>query len=793
MMKRQYKYFFLALLLALVPGTVYSQKISEVLFEQDPAGFQFSEDLLMNQIQSRKGDNYSERVVNEDVKRLYAKGFFSDVVSIVNIQPDGSRQLIFKVSPKPVVEKVVFNGNRKYSDSVLRKFVRLTLDNPLNDAELKESLDRLRNFYHEQGLKNSKINFEIQNVSPNQIQVVFQIDESLRVRIHDVFAEGATVFDLSEIQDAIATRYALLSASWLSWLPLEQEAGLLDKTVLEQDKTRLRELYWRKGYLDFTVKDILVSAYDGDPEWADVTFVVEEGEPYFVGDIKITGAVECTEDELRKMLSLKSGDVYNVQLEQRDLEMIESIYAPMGYDEFYINVVRNPNYETHTVDLEYILNEGRPYTIGRIYVTGNKYTKYKVIVRETLLQEGDPVDREKIEISKQRLLGMGYFGGPEAARRRRQGNEPVNNVEGVEIVTFNSPEPGKKDVYINVQERPFISGRVGAAVSDSDGVAGMLEIQHSNVDLFDPENYFTGGGQRARISALAGTETMDLQFDFTEPWLFDMPLRFDTSVFYHEVMYDDWDESRLGFTVSLMKNILDDYTTITGGYTFEQVRVMDMARKLSSKFQSQKGRELVGRVFAEIERDTLDNPYDPRNGYDVSLYGALNSQAFGGTVDYYKLELKGVNYYSFFHDWFVLMTAFKIGSVNTFNGDEVPLFDRYFLGGGDSIRGFPYRSIGPADGNEDNYGGQFMWLGTVELSHPIYSIFRGAFFTDIGNATSGSFGPFGSPNMGIGYGLRINVPGIVLPIRLDLAYPIVCHQEGVKKRLRFHFSAGFSI
>ena len=195
----------------------------------------------------------------------------------------------------------------------------------------------------------------------------------------------------------------------------------------------------------------------------------------------------------------------------------------------------------------------------------------------------------------------------------------------------------------------------------------------------------------------------------------------------------------------------------------------------------------------ELQRDTLDNPYDPRNGYLVSLYGALNSQGLGGTIDYYKLELKGNNYVSFCNDWFVLMTAFKLGTVGTFNGDHVPLFDRYFLGGGDTLRGFPYRSIGPADCNDDNYGGQFMWLGTVELSHPIYSIFRGAAFMDIGNSTSGSFGPFGDPNMGVGYGLRINVPGIAVPIRLDLAYPLVCNQPDVKKRLRFHFTAGFSI
>ena len=130
--------------------------------------------------------------------------------------------------------------------------------------------------------------------------------------------------------------------------------------------------------------------------------------------------------------------------------------------------------------------------------------------------------------------------------------------------------------------------------------------------------------------------------------------------------------------------------------------------------------------------------------------------------------------------------------MGTFNGDMVPLYDRYFLGGGDSVRGFPYRSIGPVDNNDDNYGGEFMYLFTAELSHPIYKFLRGAVFCDVGDATSAHFGPISQPNVGVGYGLRIMVPGINMPIRLDLAYPIVCNQEGVSRKLRFHFNMGFS-
>ena len=568
-----------ALWLVSLSGAAFSQQISEVVFEQDPNNsFFFSDDLLFSQIQSRKGSKYSERNVNDDVKRLYAKGYFSDVVSVVEIQPDGSRRVIFRITPKPLVSLVVFKGNKKYSDEVLSKMVHLPVGYPLNDAQLKQSLDELRRFYTEsEGLTDSNISFKIVKDAPEEqgssVHVEFIIEEGLRVRVNSVQFRNAEAFDVAEMRNAIATRYSLFSSPWLSWLPLQAGAGLLSTEILEQDKVRLKELYWRKGYLDFTVKDIQLVQKD-KPELVDVIFVVDEGEPYQIGNISISGAARFSEDEIRQVLTQKSGDTYNVLLEQQDIDAVSGMYAPLGYDDFYAYVVRNPNYETHTVDLEYRLSEGQPYTIGKVYVSGNRFTKYPVIMRETLLQEGDPVDREKIEISKQRLLGMGYFGA-----------DTPDPEDGVSIITANAAESGKKDVYIEVQENRFITGRIGATASDTDGIAGMFELTHSNMDLFDPENYFTGGGQRARLSAIVGTESMDFSLDFTEPWLFGVPLRLDYSTYYHETRYDDWDESRLGLTVSLSKNIFDEFTSVTGGYTFELVRIMDMAHKMSYKFK----------------------------------------------------------------------------------------------------------------------------------------------------------------------------------------------------------------
>ena len=259
--------------------------------------------------------------------------------------------------------------------------------------------------------------------------------------------------------------------------------------------------------------------------------------------------------------------------------------------------------------------------------------------------------------------------------------------------------------------------------------------------------------------------------------------------------YDDWEEQRIGVTTALTKRIFDDFTTISGGYTFEHVRIHSMSKHMSEVFQKEKGGSYAGRFHLSLERDTRDNALDPTSGYMVNLLGSVSSELFGGTNNYYRLELKGMNYYSIFDKMFIWSIGGKIGMIGSI-GDwkkDPPLYERYFLGGGDSVRGFPYRSIGPTDRNKDNYGGDFMYVLTSEISHPIWDFVRGAVFIDVGNATHSRFGPFSSPNIGVGYGLRIKLPVVNAPIRLDLAYPLLNNQRGVANRIRFHFSMGLSM
>ena len=440
--------------------------------------------------------------------------------------------------------------------------------------------------------------------------------------------------------------------------------------------------------------------------------------------------------------------------------------------------VRHEDFENKTVDIVYEITEGRKYFVRQVIITGNTETKDKVIRRDLVIHDGDPLDTRRIDVSRQRLLGMGYF-------------------ENVEASAVGADALDEKDVVFKVQEKPTrYNFRIGAGASDISNFFGMAEISTDNFDIMNPGNWFYGGGQRMRIQGVLGIDNAGFNVDFVEPWLFDLPLRFEISGYMNMVDYDEWRENRVGFRTSLTRRIFDDFTSVTLGYKFEYVKINEVSHRFKDYMREnrQTDGQLVSQPSLTLERDTRDSLMDPTSGYNASLFGSVTPQFLGSSSNYYRLEAKGSYYYSFFDKAIVAMVGGKIGTVATVNRDkDVPIFERYFLGGSDSLRGFDYRSVSPTFGHGNNYGGQTMLQLTAEVTHPIWGPIRGAVFCDVGNAWKNSFEmDLSEINVGVGYGLRIRLPVINAPIKLDLAYPIVNNQDYESNKLRFHFNLGFS-
>ena len=740
--------------------------IKSIKFDQQ-GGYTFPQKMLLFNMQQKVGRQYSKDTLNDDIKRLYGLGFFDDVVSEVKNLPGDSVEIIVKINVKPRVNKILFKGNKKYPTKELKENVVLDTGMPLNDNKLRISANRIRAFYKDKGYNDAQIAPTLKSVGKNKIDVTFNIKENLRLKVDDVTFTGATVFSSWTLKGAIANRHSYLSRFL--------EMGLLERKEMEKDKVRLRNLYWNKGYLDFKVKDIKITHEKDNPEYVDLNFILFEGKPYKMGKITILGNKVFKVKELLPLMRIRKGMIYNDDLVKKSIEMIQNAYESLGYANISCREVRLADFKTHIVDLQIVINEGRKYTINRVVISGNNITKDKVIRRELVIQPGDPLDKNRIKASKERLMGMGYF-------------------KKVEAVTVNSNDFNKKNVAFEVEEKPAYQFKVGGGVSSYYSLVGMAEIVSNNFDILDPGNYFRGGGQRMRLQGMVGIERNSLNFDFVEPWLFDIPLRLAINGYWNTVVYPNWNETRLGIKNTLTKKVFDDFTSATVGYKFEQVNVFNMERSKSAELRSNEGRQYVSQVSLLLNRDTRDSMYNPTSGYNVNATGALAMRGIGSTNDFYRLELKGSHYWSLLDKALIFHAGAKIGTVSQFNRNKkAPIFERYFLGGGETIRGFPYRSVSPVDVNDDPIGGQTMLLATATMTHPIYKFVRGAIFVDAGAAWENSFSmDFGKMNLGAGYGLRIKVPYLQAPIQLDLAYPIVSNVDGLSQKIRFHFNMGFT-
>lgn len=763
---------FLALLFAVVSGAA---EVNKVIFRQEGKS-RLADVQLRSQVKLQTGVQYTRETLDADIKRLHGTGNFSDVTAEALPQPGNKVDIVFTVTPRPRISEIKFSGNAKFPTHELGRELTIAEGAILNDLALRESISKLRKFYMDRGYRDVVIPPPALVTDPEgNVSVTIKIEEHLRLKIHDVKFAGATVFSQWNLRHSIATRF-----SYLNYFPFINDYlnhGVLDRPELDLDKARLRDKYHDAGYLDFRIDKVEMVPLADDPEYVDITFHITEGKPYKVGKVEVVGANLFKNGEADRRVRLKTGDTFNRSLENASGRGIAGLYETLGYCDVICRPVRSEDFEKKTVDLRFEVTEGRKYHVRDVIITGNTATKDKVIRRELAIQPGDPVDRNRIAVSRQRLLGMGYF-------------------TKVEAVPVNADALDEKDVRITVQEKESrYQFRIGAGASDVNSVFGMAEISADNFDILNPSDWFYGGGQRLRIRGIYGIENAGFNVDFVEPWFMDKPIRFELSSYMNLTEYEEWDEWRVGARTSWQRRIFDDFTSVAVGYKFEVVRVKNVGHRLKDYFRAEDldGTFQVSQPSLSITRDTRDSLTDPTEGYNLNFFASITPQIFGSSSTYYRMEAKGSYYLSFFDKAIIAMVGAKFGTVSCFDRDEdVPVFERYFMGGSESLRGFEYRSVSPTY-NRRNIGGQTMLLLTSEISHPIWGPIRGAAFIDVGNAWRNSYCLRVSDiNIGAGYGLRIKIPQLNVPIKLDLAYPVLNNQEHASSRVRIHFNVGFT-
>lgn len=786
------------LLLAWLPGLqgqMIAPRVHKILIRQigPPA---VSDDFVRANIRTKEGDPLYRATVDEDISALYRTGYFYQIRVDQNPTPDGT-DVTFVLQGKPILTSIQIEGNHKLSLKKLKKKLTVKVGEPLDEEKLFEDSLEMQKLYEKSGYQDTKVVVESPSIDEalGQATVVIRITESPKVRIKDVVFEGVHGFSQSKLRKVIKTR-----RRWMfSWLT---GSGVLKKDQFEDDKDTLVEFFQNQGYIDMTIQDVKFEMVT--PSKMTIRIFVNQGRQYKVGTVAFTGnTVFSTNDFLKGLtidhqlmrLKMRPGEIFKPAEFAEDADTLRDMYGSRGYltrdqnGSTLITQTRTANPEAQTMDLAYTIDEGEKNYIEKINIQGNVKTKDKVLRRELAVYPGEVYDMVRVKISKERLENLQYF------------SKVDTQAEDTEI-------PNHKNLVIGVEEKGTASLTVGAGFSSVEALVGFIELRQGNFDLFNPPT-FTGAGQKLEVRASLGTELQDYELNFIEPWLFDKQLQLGVDLYHRYNYYDSlngqYTETFDGGTFSLTKALLPQvrgtlsytpeqvHVAINQGYTtnvaYELVtqtnglserKAIASLPNISTNIYDERGSQFISKLGLGLTYDTRDSFNQPSRGQETTLSTEVATAP--GDAQFYKLELKTD---WFFHGFFkgqVLEIGARAGIVDPYgNSDHIPIYERWFLGGLYSLRGFRYRQVGPMDNFGEPLGGDTYFYGSAEYSIPLFKYVRFLLFYDIGNVYADPYSFDAGPgrvaysdDYGAGFGIFLPVQG---GIPLTVYYGIPIHHD----------------
>ncbi|MFH1678805.1 MAG: outer membrane protein assembly factor BamA [Candidatus Omnitrophota bacterium] len=719
---------------------------------------------VLSKMKSRVGSAYSENIINDDLKRLYLLGYFSDIDIKTEDYKDGIK-IIINVVERPIIEKINFTGfrNLRVKEDKLRESVKSRQGQYLDYPALNEDSLTLKKMYIKKGFPESGIEYKVDIAQEtNKAVVKFIAKEARRIKIKKIYIEGNTHFSDSRILKIIKTKRAWLLGG-----------GIFKKDVLEEDMQRIISFYQKEGFSDVEAS-YEIEEHPRKP-FLYITVSIVEGKQYFAGSIHLIGNSVVNEREIRSaLLFCPPGKVYYSDGINQDKVIIQGLYFDRGYIMSDVSATTVLNPETGAIDITYHIIENEVSYVNKIKIRGNIKTKDVVIRRELRIHPGDRFDGEKLRRSKERLANLGFF-------------------EEVSFDTQTSAIANQPDLIVEVKETKTGTFSFGGGYSTIDGFIGFIEIAQRN---FDWKNfpYFTGDGQDLKLRTEMGTVSENLNLSFTEPWLFDYPVSFGFDVYRltHDRESDigwGYDESKTGGDIRLGKEITE-YIKGNIAYRFDKIEISNV--DLTSKeLQNEKGNHNVSSLELGMSFDNRDNVFNPTKGILLTGNFDIAGGALGGNKDFFRFSSRGSKYFPLFRGS-VLEFRAQAGLADSYGDtNNLPIYGRFFTGGAYSVRGYEERMIGPIDSlSNDPIGGNSLLVGNIEYSYPLLDFLRVGCFYDVGNVW-GKLSDIGGGGFksGVGLGVRIKTP--IGPLRLDYGIPLNKQAgEDEKKTGRVHFSMG---
>ncbi|MEO0794913.1 MAG: outer membrane protein assembly factor BamA [Verrucomicrobiota bacterium] len=775
-----------------------------------------SEQNVLAHIQQRVGTPYEETQIDQSVRSLYQSGLFEFIEARRQTQPNGNVELIFVVVPKYRITAIEFEGLNKVDADDLEDEIESDAGLPLDEVQVKRDSTKIFDELQKNGYTNAKVDYRIdRNDTTGNAIIIFEVEEGDKLDIDNIEFVGNDNYSSGELRGLMITEEYFWLWSWLIG------GGRLQEEDFQRDLETLRDFYKNEGYLDVEIPESeVVLEYPDDGE-LNIIITIKEGRRYFVGDTTFKGNQLFTSDQLAAILATRTGDVFSPAAIDRDVENLKDFYGQIGYLDTFVRIERLPDVETGRIDLTFVITEGEQFYVESITLQGNTKTRNNVIIRELALAPGDVFDLVRMKASQRRLENTRFF-------------------EEVNLAPEASNLPNRRNLRVTVKEGSTGNLTFGAGFSSVESIVAFAELTQSNFDLFNYRSMFQGGGQKFRLRLSLGLQSNEFLLSFEEPWVFQRELAFGFEIYRTEsdFLSSDYNELRTGLQLYLRKRLFE---LVEGrlSYTIEQVDIKDVNPFASPVIQQESGTRTVSKVGFQLLRDTRNDLIWTTSGNRFEYISELAGTVLGGNTDYVRQEIRATQYIPTFEfmDQTIRLHA-RAGTViptktetgiffnqrsflpQTFE-DGVPFFDKYFLGGPYTLRGFQFREVGPKDFiSGEAVGGDSMAMVQAEYIVRVMEQLGFKFFYDGGfvNSSAGNFLPdpetgsgiiasvrpqfalvrrlpapvppqtFGGWNDNVGAGLIIMLLGS--PLNLDFAWPIHADDYNDSPGPVFNFSFG---
>ncbi len=710
-----------------------------------------------------KLDDAVTRLTDYYVKKDYVK---ADVEQKLAVSP-GAAAVFFKINAGPKLE-VGFKGNRTLSKKELKKILTFWEDRDVSEDSVSENLDKLQGYYKKEGFYFVQVKSTMEETAkPPMVNVTFSITEGPRTALEHVYLKGNKTVKTGLIRKVMAL----------------QGSGLIIKEritdeAVKQDAERIKTLYESKGFLKARIEPEPIRFYDRDKK-ADVTFDIIEGPITYVLSRNIIDGGGVPKKKIEAAISQKLGEPFNPQLIKDDESGVISLFSKAGYIRATIDTKREFIDGGHGVILSYIISQGTPVKIGRIILRGNMATRDRTILREMLVNTGEPFDYEKILMSQQRLYRLGFF-------------------SQVRIKPVAPEEAGvSKDLLVSVRERD--AGRVefGAGYGDWDKLRGFAQVGYIN--LF-------GLGHSISLRGDASFKETKAVATYKWPWFMGLDLKYRTSLIYLDADKPNYHIRDLigitGFDKTFGKHV-----TTSLNYQYEKIKFGDI-RAGAALAPEDKNKSNLASITPSVILDFRDNPFNPTKGSVHALILKYASTVFGSTVNMFKATAQTSWYYPLYNGIIGAFSA-RGGIESSLGGKlEIPISERFFLGGASSLRGYSYQSVAPLNRFGNPVGGDSMAIFNAEIRFPLPYNFGLVTFLDAGNAwllnkNVSAVGPIrgdlitgagsgftntGANGLRYGAGLGIRYETPVGPLRLDYGFKL--NRRPGESMGELHFTLG---